>query len=108
MGSEGFNQTIHHDFASKLFPYRLHSQRLTRTLFYLSATSREFVSQNLGKASLTRLFAVVSKTPLPRDVPSSRPTWASFENDALVLSRRLSQMPQGEEELRRPGFLRYW
>jgi len=41
-------------------------------------------------------------------VPSSKPTWASFERDALVLSRRMSKLPRGEEELKRPGFLRYW
>lgn len=40
VGSEGFNETMHKDFASALFPYRLHSQRLARTLFYLGATSR--------------------------------------------------------------------
>lgn len=41
-------------------------------------------------------------------MPSSKPTWASFERDALVLSRRMSKLPRGEEELKRPGFLRYW
>ncbi|KAM0751307.1 hypothetical protein T439DRAFT_325453 [Meredithblackwellia eburnea MCA 4105] len=86
----GFNQTVHHDFASTLYPYRLHSQRLSRTLFWLGTTSLK------------------SKTPLPRDVPSSKSTWASFEHDALVLSRRLSLLPHGDEELRKPGFLRYW
>ncbi|GAA5898692.1 hypothetical protein JCM6882_000900 [Rhodosporidiobolus microsporus] len=90
VGLRGFNPTIHHDFANVLFPYRLHSQRLARTLFYLGATS------------------LLSKTQLARDVPSSKPTWASFERDALVLSRRLSRLPQGEVELKRPGFLRYW
>ncbi|GAA5969341.1 hypothetical protein JCM11641_007557 [Rhodosporidiobolus odoratus] len=90
VGLHGFNPTIHHDFANVLFPYRLHSQRLARTLFYLGATS------------------LLAKTQLARDVPSSKPTWASFERDALVLSRRLSKLPQGEEELKRPGFLRYW
>ncbi|GAA6006426.1 hypothetical protein JCM10207_004930 [Rhodosporidiobolus poonsookiae] len=90
VGLHGFNPTIHHDFANVLFPYRLHSQRLARTLFYLGATS------------------LLSKTQLARDVPSSKPTWASFERDALVLSRRLSKLPRGEEELKRPGFLRYW
>ncbi|GAA5992012.1 hypothetical protein JCM10908_000697 [Rhodotorula pacifica] len=89
-GLHGFNATIHHDFANVLFPYRLHSQRLSRTLFYLSATS------------------LMCKTQLARDVPSSRPTWSSFEHDALVLSRRMSTLPRGEEELKRPGFLRYW
>lgn len=88
--AQGFDFRIHHDFASVLWPYRLHSQRLGRTLFYLGANS------------------LVSKSPLPRDVPSSKPTWASFEHDALVLSRRLSQLPRGEEELKRPAFLRYW
>ncbi|GAA6047795.1 hypothetical protein JCM3770_004648 [Rhodotorula araucariae] len=90
VGLRGFNPTIHHDFANVLFPYRLHSQRLARTLFYLGATS------------------LLSKTQLARDVPSSKPTWASFERDALVLSRRMSKLPRGEEELKRPGFLRYW
>ncbi|SCV68777.1 BQ2448_898 [Microbotryum intermedium] len=90
VGTRGFNETVHKDFASALFPYRLHSQRLARVLFHLAATS------------------LMCKTPLARDVPSSRPTWASFENDALVLSRRLSQLPRGEAELKRPGFLRYW
>ena len=90
VGTEGFNDTMHKDFASCLFPYRLHSQRLARTLFFLGATS------------------LVSKTQLARDVPSSKPTWAAFELDALVLSRRLSKLPRGEEELKRPGFLRYW
>ncbi|GJN91517.1 hypothetical protein Rhopal_004540-T1 [Rhodotorula paludigena] len=90
VGLRGFNPVIHHDFANVLFPYRLHSQRLSRTLFYLGATS------------------LLSKTQLARDVPSSKPTWASFEHDALVLSRRLSRLPRGEEELKRPGFLRYW
>ncbi|GAA5968646.1 hypothetical protein JCM8115_003668 [Rhodotorula mucilaginosa] len=90
VGLHGFNATIHHDFANVLFPYRLHSQRLSRTLFYLSATS------------------LMCKTQLARDVPSSKPTWSSFEHDALVLSRRLSNLPRGEEELKRPGFLRYW
>lgn len=90
VGLHGFNATIHHDFANVLFPYRLHSQRLSRTLFYLSATS------------------LSCKTQLARDVPSSKPTWRSFEHDALVLSRRLSNLPRGEEELKRPGFLRYW
>ncbi|KAI5480863.1 hypothetical protein MNV49_006672 [Pseudohyphozyma bogoriensis] len=68
VGMTGFSESIHRDFASQLYPYRLHSQRIARTLFYLGATS------------------LVSKTPLPRDVPSSKTTWASFENDALVLS----------------------
>lgn len=90
VGLRGFNPTIHHDFANVLFPYRLHSQRLARTLFFLSSTS------------------LLAKTQLARDVPSSKPTWASFERDALVLSRRMSKLPQGEEELKRPGFLRYW
>ncbi|SCZ90896.1 BZ3500_MvSof-1268-A1-R1_Chr1-3g02359 [Microbotryum saponariae] len=90
VGTRGFNETVHKDFASALFPYRLHSQRLARVLFHLAATS------------------LMCKTPLARDVPSSKPTWASFENDALVLSRRLSQLPRGEAELKRPGFLRYW
>lgn len=90
VGLHGFNATIHRDFANVLFPYRLHSQRLSRTLFYLSATS------------------LMCKTQLARDVPSSKPTWSSFEHDALVLSRRLSNLPRGEEELKRPGFLRYW
>ncbi|BGP28691.1 hypothetical protein JCM10296v2_000427 [Rhodotorula toruloides] len=90
VGMKGFNPTIHHDFANVLFPYRLHSQRLARTLFYLGATS------------------LLSKTQLARDVPSSKPTWASFEHDALVLSRRMSRLPRGERELKRPGFLRYW
>ncbi|BGP12619.1 hypothetical protein JCM10213_008755 [Rhodosporidiobolus nylandii] len=90
VGLRGFNPTIHHDFANVLFPYRLHSQRLARTLFYLGATS------------------LLAKTQLARDVPSSKPTWASFERDALVLSRRMSKLPRGEEELKRPGFLRYW
>ncbi|GAA5857131.1 hypothetical protein JCM8547_007978 [Rhodosporidiobolus lusitaniae] len=90
VGLRGFNPTIHHDFANVLFPYRLHSQRLARTLFFLSSTS------------------LLAKTQLARDVPSSKPTWASFERDALVLSRRMSKLPRGEEELKRPGFLRYW
>ncbi|KAL8287029.1 hypothetical protein RQP46_004035 [Phenoliferia psychrophenolica] len=90
VGRGGFNASIHRDFITTLYPYRLHSQRLARTLFYLCATSLQ------------------SKTPLPRDVPSSKGTWASFENDALVLSRRMSQMPHREHELREPGFLRYW
>ncbi|GAA6039040.1 hypothetical protein JCM8097_000169 [Rhodosporidiobolus ruineniae] len=90
VGLHGFNHTIHRDFANVLFPYRLHSQRLARTLFFLAGTS------------------LLSKTHLARDVPSSKPTWASFERDALVLSRRMSKLPRGEEELRRPGFLRYW
>ncbi|BGP21516.1 transmembrane protein [Rhodotorula toruloides] len=90
VGMKGFNPTIHHDFANVLFPYRLHSQRLARTLFYLGATS------------------LISKTQLARDVPSSKPTWVSFEHDALVLSRRMSRLPRGERELKRPGFLRYW
>lgn len=76
--------------ALQLFPYRLHSQRLSRTLFYLAATS------------------LTSKTQLARDVPSSKPTWASFEHDALWLSRRLSQLPRGEVELRNHSFLRYF
>ena len=91
VGTTGFNNTVHHDFAStvcdivhdvgdrddadlvpsKLYPYRLHSQRIARTLFYLNSTS------------------LASKTPLGRDAPSSKPTWAAFERDALVLSRRL-------------------
>lgn len=58
--------------------------------------------------TLADLLQVLSKTPLPRDVPSSRSTWASFENDVLVLSRRLSQHARGEEELHSNGFLRYW
>ncbi|GAA5932493.1 hypothetical protein JCM3775_005935 [Rhodotorula graminis] len=90
VGLRGFNETVHRDFANVLFPYRLHSQRLARTLFYLGATS------------------LLAKTQLARDVPSSKPTWASFERDALVLSRRMSKLPRGEEELKRPGFLRYW
>lgn len=89
-GNQGFNVLVHHEIISKLWPYRLHSQRLARTLFYLTATS------------------IISKVPLPRDVPSSRSTWASFEHDALVLSRRLSLLPDGEAELRKNGFLRYW
>lgn len=97
VGTEGFNETVHRDFASALFPYRLHSQRLARTLFYLGATSRR--SSFLFSPSACAppspglmspsFLAVVSKTQLARDVPSSKPTWASFENDALVLSRRL-------------------
>ncbi|KAL8280649.1 hypothetical protein RQP46_006972 [Phenoliferia psychrophenolica] len=81
VGVQGFNDTVHHDFAST---------RLSRTLFHLTSTS------------------LASKTPLGRDAPSSKPTWASFENDALVLSRRLSLLPHGNEELHKPGFLRYW
>lgn len=130
VGRSGFNETVHHDFITtassrsrvqlcdepliirtllQLYPYRLHSQRLARTLFYLGATSLQ------------------SKTPLPRDVPSSKTTWRNFENDALVLSRRMrcviihfvftarrltlaanSQLPGREDELHDPGFLRYW
>ena len=41
-------------------------------------------------------------------MPSSKQTWLSFEHDALLLSRRLSLLPHGNEELRKPGFLRYW
>ncbi|GAA5922333.1 uncharacterized protein JCM15063_003269 [Sporobolomyces koalae] len=90
IGTAGFNETIHHDFASVLYPYRLHSQRLTRTLFYLGATS------------------LLSKTQLARDVPSSRSTWLAFERDALVLSRRMSKQPNGDTVLKHPAFLRYW
>ncbi|GAA5865035.1 hypothetical protein JCM1840_005715 [Sporobolomyces johnsonii] len=90
VGLAGFNSTIHQDFASVLYPYRLHSQRLTRTLFYLGATS------------------LLSKTQLARDVPSSKSTWNSFERDALVLARRMGKLPQGDRELKQPGFLRYW
>ncbi|GAA5951640.1 hypothetical protein JCM21900_000535 [Sporobolomyces salmonicolor] len=90
VGLAGFNPTIHQDFASVLYPYRLHSQRLTRTLFYLGATS------------------LLSKTQLARDVPSSKSTWAFFERDALVLARRMGKLPQGDRELKQPGFLRYW
>ncbi|GAA5995637.1 hypothetical protein JCM5350_001633 [Sporobolomyces pararoseus] len=90
IGTAGFNETIHHDFASVLYPYRLHSQRLTRTLFYLGATS------------------LLSKTQLARDVPSSKSTWLAFERDALVLSRRMSNRPGGDTVLKHPAFLRYW
>ncbi|KAM0755341.1 hypothetical protein T439DRAFT_1000 [Meredithblackwellia eburnea MCA 4105] len=90
VGSTGFSPSVHRDFVSPLYPYRLHSQRLSRTLFYLGATS------------------LVSKTPLPRDVPSSKATWRGFENDVLVLSRRMSLLPGREKELRYEGFLRYW
>ena len=41
-------------------------------------------------------------------MPKSVETWASFEHDALVLSRRLSRLPGGIEELQSDGFLRYW
>lgn len=90
VGLHGFNVTIHREFINILYPYRLHSQRLSRTLFYLSATS------------------LMCKTQLARDVPSARSTFSSFEHDALVLSRRLSNLPWGRDELQRPGFLRYW
>ncbi|GAA5876090.1 hypothetical protein JCM16303_007018 [Sporobolomyces ruberrimus] len=90
IGTAGFNETIHHDFASVLYPYRLHSQRLTRTLFYLGATS------------------LLSKTQLARDVPTSKTTWLAFERDALVLSRRMSKQPNGDTVLKHPAFLRYW
>ncbi|GAA6007325.1 hypothetical protein JCM11491_003089 [Sporobolomyces phaffii] len=90
IGTAGFNETIHQDFASVLYPYRLHSQRLTRTLFYLGATS------------------LLSKTQLARDVPSSKSTWLAFERDALVLSRRMSKQPNGDTVLKHPAFLRYW
>ncbi|GAA6062409.1 hypothetical protein JCM10212_006195 [Sporobolomyces blumeae] len=90
IGTAGFNETIHHDFASVLYPYRLHSQRLARTLFYLGATS------------------LLSKTQLARDVPSSKSTWLAFERDALVLSRRMSKQPNGDTVLKHPAFLRYW
>ncbi|KAK4058051.1 hypothetical protein OIO90_000790 [Microbotryomycetes sp. JL221] len=90
VGVDGFDDRVHRDFASVLYPFRLHSQRLARTLFYLGATS------------------LVSKVSLSRDVPSSKPTWVSFEHDCLVLSRRLSQQPQGELELQKPSYLRYW
>ncbi|GAA5827522.1 hypothetical protein JCM5353_001354 [Sporobolomyces roseus] len=90
IGTAGFNETIHHDFASVLYPYRLHSQKLSRTLFFLGATS------------------LLSKTQLARDVPSSRSTWLAFERDALVLSRRMSKQPNGDTVLKHPAFLRYW
>ncbi|GAA5896960.1 uncharacterized protein JCM6883_007067 [Sporobolomyces salmoneus] len=90
IGTAGFNETIHREFASVLYPYRLHSQRLTRTLFYLGATS------------------LLSKTQLARDVPSSKSTWLAFERDALVLSRRMSNRPNGDMVLKHPAFLRYW
>ncbi|KAM0793227.1 hypothetical protein ACM66B_000693 [Microbotryomycetes sp. NB124-2] len=90
VGVSGFSPLIHSNFCVSLFPYRLHSQRLMRTLFFLCATS------------------LVSKASLDRDVPSSKATWAGFEHDALVLSRRLSQLPEGPEEMQKSAYLRYW
>ncbi|KAK4054888.1 hypothetical protein OIV83_000812 [Microbotryomycetes sp. JL201] len=90
VGISGFSTLIHSNFCVSLYPYRLHSQRLMRTLFYLGATS------------------LLSKTSLDRDVPSSKATWVGFEHDALVLSRRLSQLPEGPEEMQKSAYLRYW
>lgn len=52
VGTEGFGESVHRSFVLQLYPYRLHSQKLSRTLFFLGATS------------------LVSKTQLARDVPS--------------------------------------
>ncbi|CEQ38838.1 SPOSA6832_00288 [Sporobolomyces salmonicolor] len=110
VGLAGFNPTIHQDFASVLYPYRLHSQRLTRTLFYLGATScmPSLSACPIFLADLLPDRTVLSKTQLARDVPSSKSTWAFFERDALVLARRMGKLPQGDRELKQPGFLRYW
>lgn len=41
-------------------------------------------------------------------MPSSKATWLAFERDALVLSRRMSNRPNGDTVLKHPAFLRYW
>lgn len=51
---------------------------------------------------------MLTKTPLPRDAPSSKPTWIAFEHDAFVLSRRMSKLDNAEEVMSSPGFISYW
>lgn len=41
-------------------------------------------------------------------MPKSTETWAAFEHDALVLSKRLSMLPGGPEELEHGRVLRYF
>ncbi|KAG8908778.1 hypothetical protein FRB99_003016 [Tulasnella sp. 403] len=92
IGSTRFTDSFLAEFVAPLSPYRRRSTRLTKTAL------------SLGAASLA------SKQPLPSDVP--RIEWANmlpdFLHDALVLSHRFAQTPEGQDAVRKGEFTRYW
>ncbi|KAK4052886.1 hypothetical protein OIO90_004162 [Microbotryomycetes sp. JL221] len=90
MGTEGFGLEIRQHLASRLAPYRKQSKRFTRALFYLVSTS------------------LATKSPLPHDLPTMLTAARNIQHDALVLSRRLAETPQGLSLVKSTPFLRYF
>ncbi|GAA6004360.1 hypothetical protein JCM10207_000685 [Rhodosporidiobolus poonsookiae] len=90
IGSDGFNPAIRREFADVLTPYRKHGKRVSRALFFLTATS------------------LSTKQPLPADLPSMVSVSRNIQSDAWLLSKRLSMTDAGRELLATDDFLRYW
>lgn len=86
----GFTEDIQANFSRKLSPYRRQTKRFSRALFYLAATS------------------ILTKTPLPHELPSLLTTSRAIQHDALVISRRLSKDEAGKEIIKSKSFLRYF
>ncbi|BGP44750.1 hypothetical protein JCM10450v2_000564 [Rhodotorula kratochvilovae] len=90
IGAEGFSPEIRHNFSDVLLPYRKQGKRVTRALFYFTATS------------------LSTKQPLPPDLPSMTATARNIQHDAMVLSRRLTKTEEGRQILASSVYLRYW
>ncbi|GAA6050447.1 hypothetical protein JCM3770_002600 [Rhodotorula araucariae] len=90
IGAEGFSPEIRHHFSDVLVPYRKQGKRVTRALFYFTATS------------------LSTKQPLPPDLPSMTATARNIQHDAMVLSRRLTKTEEGRKILASSVYLRYW
>ncbi|GAA5995099.1 uncharacterized protein JCM10292_004539 [Rhodotorula paludigena] len=90
IGTEGFSPEIRRNFSDVLVPYRKQGKRVTRALFYFTATS------------------LSTKQPLPPDLPSMVATSRNIQHDAMVLSRRLTKTEEGRQILSSQVFLRYW
>ncbi|GAA5972386.1 hypothetical protein JCM11641_002434 [Rhodosporidiobolus odoratus] len=90
IGADGFSPEIRHNFSDVLVPYRRQGKRMSRALFYLTATS------------------LSTKQPLPSELPSMVSTTRNIQHDAIVLSHRLAQTEEGRKIVNSQVYLRYW